>query len=89
MVETAYNFGYGVGADTGVNTVISGTGGNMLGGLSLNAPSASTVSNLSTGSSYVLAPIAAACGSIDLVLSVREETCDTGLTGSASLKRTM
>jgi hypothetical protein len=67
LVET----GYGFASDTVVNTVFSGTYGNITSGLGLNAASHSTLWNLGTGTTYVLAPLAVLCGSIDLVLSVR------------------
>lgn len=68
--EAVHEVAYGVG-DTGVNTLLSGTYGNVVSGLSVHAAQGSTLSNLGTGSTYVLAPLGVLCGSIDLVLSVR------------------
>ncbi|MPZ73194.1 MAG: hypothetical protein GEU74_08180 [Nitriliruptorales bacterium] len=61
---------YGMGIDTGANTIGGGTYGNALSIVGVVAKEGSSAANFSSGTGMVFAPLAVLCSSVALVLGV-------------------
>lgn len=61
---------YGIGIDTGANTIGGGTYGNALSIVGVAAKEGSFATGFSTGTGMVFAPLGVLCSSVDLVLGI-------------------